>query len=62
MTASMGASTGVKLQGVLRGLIHGEAEANDRTATVDTDSNYRLRMESQTDDDYVWMEIDTEEI
>lgn len=62
MTASMGASTGVKLQGVLRGLIHGEAEANDRTATVDTDGNYRLRMESQTDDDYVWMEIDTEEI
>jgi len=62
MTASMGASTGVKLQGVLRGLIHGEAEANDRTATVDTDGNWRLRMESQTDDDYVWMEIDTEEI
>lgn len=62
MTASMGASTGVKLQGVLRGSIHGEAEANDRTATVDTDGNWRLRMESQTDDDYVWMEIDTEEI
>ncbi|OPX81013.1 MAG: hypothetical protein A4E50_01268 [Methanosaeta sp. PtaB.Bin087] len=62
MTASMGASTGVKLQGVLRGSIHGDAEANDRTATVDTDGNYRLRMESQTDDDYVWMEIDTEEI
>ena len=62
MTASMGASTEVKLQGVLRGLIYGEAEANNRTATVNTDGNWRLRMESQTDDDYVWMEIDTEEI
>lgn len=62
MTASMGASTEVELQGVLRGSIHGEAEANDRTAIVDTDGNWRLRMESQTDDDYVWMEIDTEEI
>ena len=63
MTASMGASTEVKLQGVLRGSIHGEAEANDRTATVGIKKgNWRLRMESQTDYDYVWMEIDTEEI
>jgi len=63
MTASMGASTGVKLQGVLRGSFYGEAEANDLDpAIVARDGNYRLRMESQTDDDYGWREIEVEAI